>query len=89
MDIDDGIVTVRAHDAPLQAVIEKLAEHGGLLVLMQDRLDQRVTVELHSLTLTAALQELLRGSSFILVGARQTTDPRQTAEGRSGSFRKD
>ncbi len=68
--MDEGIVTVRARDAPLRAVIEKLAEHGGLHVSMQDRLDERVSVELHSLTLTAALHELLRGRSFILVGTR-------------------
>lgn len=81
VDIAEGAVTVRAHDAPLQAVIEKLAEHGGLQVWVQDRLDERVTVELHSLTLAAALQELLRGRSFILVGARQTTDARQESRG--------
>lgn len=71
MDIDDGIVTVRAHDVPLHTVIEKLAEHGGLLVSTQDRLDQRVTVELQSLTLRAALQKLLRGISFVLVDPPQ------------------
>jgi hypothetical protein len=81
VDIEEGIVTVRAHNAPLQAVIEKLAEHGGLQVLTQDRLDQRVTVELYSLTLAAALQELLRDRSFILVGTPQTTDPRQYGGG--------
>lgn len=81
VDIDDGIVTVRAHDAPLHAVIEKLAEHGGLLVLTQDRLDQRVTVELQSLTLRATLQELLHGTSFVLVDARQATDARQDGRG--------
>lgn len=77
VDMDDGIVTVRAHDAPLHAVIEKLAKHGGLQVSTQDRLDERVSVELHSLTLTAALQELLRGRSFILIAAPQTTQARQ------------
>jgi hypothetical protein len=71
VDIDHDIVTVRAHDVPLHTVIEKLADHGGLLVSTQDRLDQRVTVELHSLTLRAALQELLRGISFVLVDPPQ------------------
>lgn len=63
---DDGVVTVSAHDVPLRAVIEKLADQGGLRVLARDPLDQRVTLELRSPTLTAALQELLRGRSFIL-----------------------
>jgi hypothetical protein len=75
--MNEGSVTVRAHDVPLHAVIEKLAEQSELRVLRQDRLNQRVTVELHSLTLTAALQELLGGRSFILLGARQATDTRQ------------
>lgn len=77
VDMDAGIVTVRARDAPLHAVIDKLARQGGLQVSAQDRLDERVTVELRSLTLTAALQELLRGRSFILTGAPETTDTRQ------------
>ncbi|HEY0686531.1 MAG TPA: HEAT repeat domain-containing protein [Steroidobacter sp.] len=56
-----------AHDAPLQAVIERLAHQSGLRVVTRDPLNQRVTVELNSLALTAVLHELLRGCSFILV----------------------
>lgn len=81
MDINDRIVTVRAHDAPLHAVIEKLASKGKLQVLTKERLDDPVTVELQSLTLMAALQELLRGFSFVLSDARQTTDARQDGRG--------
>jgi hypothetical protein len=71
VDINHRIVTVRAHDAPLHAVIEKLANKGELQVLTEERLDQPVTVELQSLTLMAVLQELLRGFSFVLLDARQ------------------
>lgn len=81
VDVENGIVTVRAHDAPLQSVIGSLAEHAGLRVLTRDRLNQRITVELQSLTLTATLQELLRGRSFILVGPRQASDAGQDSGG--------
>jgi hypothetical protein len=81
VDINHRIVTVRAHDAPLHTVIEKLANKGKLQVQTKERLDESVTVELQSLSLMAALQELLRGFSFVLVDARQTTDSRQDGRG--------
>lgn len=74
VDIDEGVVTVHAHDAPLHAVIEKLAQHARLQILMQEQLDERVTVELRSPTLAAAVRELLRGRGFILVEARKDSE---------------
>lgn len=69
--IEDGAVTVHARDAPLENVLDKIAEHGGLQLVVQGRIEERVTAELHSLPLSAALRELLRDRSFVLMDAQE------------------
>lgn len=67
--IEHGAVTVRARDVPLETVLDRIAQHEGLQLVVQDRVDERVSAELHSLSLSAALRELLGDRSFVLMGS--------------------
>jgi HEAT repeat protein len=68
VQIEDGAVTVDARDVRLESVLDRIAEHAGLQLVVQGRIDERVTAELRSSSLSAALRELLRDRSFILMG---------------------
>src|SRR5687768_4391832 len=47
--IENGAVTVRAYDVPLESVLDRIAEHQGLQLVVQGRVDERVDAQLHSL----------------------------------------
>ena len=75
LDISDGLVTLNARDVGLQDVIDKIAVHSAMLIVLQDPLDTRVTLAFEGLELHKALKRIMRGRSYLLV---QTPASRST-----------
>ncbi len=66
VEITDEIVTVKARDVTVKDLIEEIARQSGLVVVLHDPLDERVTMELHRLPLPEAMGRILRDQSFAL-----------------------
>lgn len=81
VEVHDGAVTVRARDSNLEDVIGQIAERCKLRVVVQDSLDERVSVELQSLPLSTALRQLLRERSFVLQRTPQVIGTSETRHG--------
>jgi HEAT repeats len=69
VEIDGDVVTVRAYEARLGDIIEEIARHAGLELLMHAPLAERVDADLR-LPLREALRQLLQEHDFAL---QQTT----------------
>ena len=66
VEIDGDKVTVQAHEASLRSIVEEIANRSGLVLVMQDPLDERVDVDVQALPLSEALRRILREHSFAL-----------------------
>ena len=62
----DGHLTVRAQDVSLGELLDEIARKSGLTVVRHIVLEQKVTLELHRVSLERALQRVLRHRSFVL-----------------------
>jgi hypothetical protein len=80
--VANDAVTLRAHDSKLKDVVAELAEQSNLELVVQDPLDERVSMELESTPLSAALRELLGQHSFLL----QRASPAREAGARDGTL---
>jgi len=66
VEIDGNEVTVQAHEVSLRSIVEEIANRGGLVLVLQDPLDERVDVDVQALPLSEALRRILREHSFAL-----------------------
>ncbi len=63
---DDGLLSVDARDAELQAVLEEVAAQSGLALSIRGSLRDNMTIAFTGLALTTAIDRLLHGRSFAL-----------------------
>lgn len=66
VEIADDIVTVKARDVSVKDLLVAVARRSGLVLVLHDPLDERVTLELHRLHLPEAMRRILRDQSFAL-----------------------
>jgi HEAT repeat protein len=86
VEIDGGAVTVHARDATLRDIVEEIARSTGLVLVLQDPLDERIDVDLHSLPLSEALHRILREWSFALQHAAQPSRSNESRNARAGTL---
>jgi HEAT repeat protein len=70
VSVEDGLVTVRARDASIEAIVQEIARQDGLTVATHQLLDKRVTLDIERLPLEEALDRILRDGSFMLSATR-------------------
>jgi hypothetical protein len=91
VEIEGGAVTVHARDATLRDVVDEIVRSTGLVLVLQDPLDERINVDLHSLPLSKAIHLILRERSYALqhtVRAPESNEPRNARTGTLWIFRK-
>lgn len=66
VEIADGVATVAARNAPVKALLEEIARQSGLVFVLYDPLDERITTELRRLPLPEVISRLLRHRNFAL-----------------------
>lgn len=63
----DELLSVKAHDVGLAELLDEVASQCGLTVVRYVALEQRVTMEFHSLTLVQGFNTILRSRSYVLM----------------------
>ena len=69
--VENGLVTVHARDASLEAIVQEIARQSRLAVASHEPLVERVTLDLERLPLSDALGRVLRNGSFVLSVAHE------------------
>lgn len=67
VEFDDGLISIRAEEASLGSVIERIALETNLAVLATGRLDQRISVRIQRRPLAVAVAKVLRHQSYVLL----------------------
>ena len=64
VQVADGLLTVRADDASLRALVEEIAHRGGLSLQGQEALAERITIHLEKVRLEVGVQRVLDGYRY-------------------------
>lgn len=67
--LENGLLTLRARDAPLGEVVQAIGEHVGFETIVLGALEMRVDISFSELPLTTALERVLGNSSRVVVSA--------------------
>lgn len=67
IEVEEGLVSADAANAPLDAIVETLANASGLRLVRREPLQRRVDLRLDRRPLTEALDELLQAESYLLL----------------------
>lgn len=65
-EVEQGRLTLSAHDAPLAAVLQAIGEKAGIEIEIRGDLDARVTESLTNIPLDEGIRQLLRTHSFAI-----------------------
>jgi hypothetical protein len=76
-DRGTGLISIQAHDTPLDAILQELSQKGPFRIdaLPKDLLNERITVELRHLSPEQALRKLVERFNAIVLYS-SATDPR-------------
>lgn len=67
LEVRDGRLTLRARDAPLAVILERLAEAGGIAIHLVEPVQERVSLDLAEVALEEGLRRLLRHRNTLVV----------------------
>jgi len=74
VEMSDDLVTLKAHNAEVQDVLDEIARQSDLIVVSHDPLEYRLTLDFERLPLFEALRRIMRGQSYLLHQSQAATD---------------
>lgn len=73
VEVSGDLVTLKAHDVGVWDVLDEIARQSDLVVVSNDPLDDRLTLELERLPMSEALRRIMRRQSYLLHQAEAAT----------------
>lgn len=77
VDVDDGLLTLRARNALLSEIIKAIGGHAGFETIVLGAYDARVDLSFSNVPLEVGLDRLLSGSSRVIVYSPSEKDSRE------------
>ena len=66
VEFADDSVTVKARDVTIEDLLKEIAAHSGLMLVLHDSFDKRISVDIQRLSLAKAMSRILHDQNFAL-----------------------
>ena len=70
VDCTDGLMSIRAHAAPIDRILGEMARSCNVTIVLQESIDTPLSIDIERMTPQRAVKRILRDYSFILSYAR-------------------
>jgi hypothetical protein len=82
VEFADDLLTVDVRDVSLKELLQEVARQGGLTIMMDGSIDERMTVRFDKLPVDDGLRRILRDQNFVLKYAQRAIEESQWARPR-------
>ncbi len=66
VDCTDGLMSIRAHAAPIDRILSEMARSCNVTIVLQESIDTPLSIDIERMTPQRAVKHILRDYSFIL-----------------------
>jgi HEAT repeat protein len=86
VEVSNDLVTLTAHNVGVRDILDEIARQSDLIVVSHGSLHTRITLELEQLPLFDAVRRVMRGESYLLYQAQESTGTGIAKHARQGTL---